>query len=177
MRPALFLSMQFASGVAYMWTGSGPYPWNGETWLGAGRILSFSAFEEGSDPKARGIVIGMSGIDTTIMSDVINDFVLGNPVMVWQGWFDDSGNLIGAPTIAWGGRMDKPSVKISGKTASIDIACETRLIENDVPAGRRRTNDDCTQLVSGDLGFSFVSGCQETTILFGGSSTIVTRNV
>lgn len=176
LRPAYFVSMTFRSGVANIWTGFGPITWNSITWQGQGKLLSISAIEEGSTVAARGISIGLSGIPTDMLTDAISDFKIAAPVLVYFGLFDAAGALIADPVQAWGGRMDKPKVRWTGPTATIDIACETKFIEMNTAVDRRRTHDDQQLDHPGDLVFSFVAGLQEKPINWGNSS-LPTNNI
>jgi hypothetical protein len=142
-------------------------------------VLSISAIEEGGTVSARGIAVGISGIDVSLLYDVMTDYQLGGPVAVYFGALDSSGALIPDPVQAWTGRTDKPTLRIDGTTASIEINCETRLIDMNVPIDRRRTSDDQQQSYPGDLGFSFVDGLQECTITMGTmqAGTLVGKNI
>ena len=173
---ALLLSMAFRSETAYLWTQSQPVSWSGQPWLGGARVLSISPVEEGLTVEARGIVVGISGIDAVLLPEVLADYQLGGPVKVWLACLDASAAIIPDPLPVWTGRMDKPTVRMNGQTATIEIACETRFIDMNVAIDRRRTSDDQQLLSAGDLAFSFVNGIQETTITFG-QSTIASRNV
>ena len=171
---AFLVSLEFKSSPAYLWTGFGDLVWNAFTWKGAGSILSTSPLVEGSTVEARGITLTLSGIDTTILPMVLSDYKLGGAVSVYLAAFYSSGTpgtIVPDPILAWAGRLDHPNVKISGQTASIEIACETRLLDMNISVERRRTNDDQTQLVPGDDGFRFVAGLQEAAITWGTATT------
>lgn len=166
-RPAFFLEGWFASGPVYLWTGIGSISWDGHTWLGIGTIGTISAVEEGTDVQARGISIGLSGIDTTILTDVMTEMQQGLPVTVYLGLFDATPALIANPVIAFRGRMDQPTINCDGTTCDISIQCESRLMDLNVPAERRYTNEDQQREYPGDRGLEFVNAIQEVTIYWG----------
>ena len=166
LNPALFVTATFATGPIYVWTGYGSIAWNGQTWLGIGTFGGISVIEEGSTIEAKGIVLTFSGFDANLVANVMGEFLLSAPVAIYLGFF--AGNtLIADPVPAWVGRMDQPTVDITGLTASISINCENRLIEMNTPVNRRYTNDDQQLVAPGDLGLSFQSGIQELTIYWG----------
>jgi hypothetical protein len=173
---AFLVSMQFRSETVYLWTGFGPLVWNELTWTGLGTILGIGIIEEGNTPDARGMTINLSGIDPVIVPEVLEDYMLGGDFAIYLAAFGSDGSVIADPILCWAGRMDKPTVKVDGKTANIAIALETRLLDMNVSIDRRRTNDDQTQLVPGDVGFQFCSGVQEITLLFGTTQT-TTKNI
>src|SRR5258708_38293571 len=85
MRPALFVEAHFVNGPIYVWTGRGSITWGGQTWLGVGTLGSISTIEEGSSIDAKGITLTMSGIDTTLLADILTEFQVGLPVLVGLG--------------------------------------------------------------------------------------------
>lgn len=170
LEPAFFVLATFATGPVYLWTGLGSLSWNGHTWLGVGSLGGISMIDEGSTVEAKGIVLSLSGIDTTLLPDVMTELVLGLPVAVYLGLFN-GGSLIASPFTAWAGRMDQPTVDVDGTHATISIACENRLVDMNSSPGRRYTNDDQQRYQPGDLGFSFVNSIQEITLFWGSAPT------
>jgi hypothetical protein len=63
--------------------------------------------------------------------------------------------------------MDKPTIDVSGTSATITINCENRLVEMNVSAERRYTHEDQQVDYPGDLGFQFVNSIQDAQIYFG----------
>lgn len=170
LRPAVFVAATFASGPMYMWSGRGPITWNGHTWTGVGAFGGVSIIEEGATVEAKGISLSLSGVDPASLADALQEIQLGLPVQVYLGLFDSSMALIADPLSSWVGRMDQPTIDISGTTATIAINCENRLLEMGVPVDRRYTQDDQQIQNPGDNGFKFVVSIQELTIFFGQSA-------
>src|ERR1700735_715468 len=83
LQPALFVSIQFATTTAYLWSGGTSVTWNGQTWAGLGSLLDISVIEYGSSLEARGIVITISGLDATLLADSMSELKLGFPVNVY----------------------------------------------------------------------------------------------
>lgn len=171
LRPAFFVQIQFGSETVYLWTGTQNIAWNGQTWLGVGALGSISTVEEGSNVEAKGVTLTLSGFDATLLTDVLVDFRLGLPVVVYLGLFDATGALIPDPITSWAGRTDQPTVEVTGETASISINCESRLLSMNVAADRRYTNDDQQIESPGDEGFKFVAGIAEMQIYWGRTPT------
>ena len=169
LRPALFVQATFVSGPLYVWSGIGPITWNGQVWIGIGTLGGVSTIEEGSTVSAKGVTLTLSGLDPTLLTDVMEEFQVGLPVMVTLGVFDDTGSLIADPVCCFSGRMDQPTIDVSGTTASIAINCENRLVEMNVSVERRYTDEDQKLDYPGDLGFQFVNGIQDAQIYFGRS--------
>lgn len=164
--PALFVQAQFVTGTVYFWSGTGNISWNAHTWVGVGSLGSVSAVNESASLEATGIALTLSGIDATLLADVLQEMQLGAPVVVYFGLFA-AGSLIADPVPSWAGRMDQPTIDIGGQTATITINCENRLVDMNVAVDRRYTFDDSQMDNPGDLGLQFVNSIQEITIWWG----------
>jgi hypothetical protein len=167
LHPALFVQATFLNGPVYVWSGAGTLSWNGQTWQGVGTLGSVSTIEEGTTVEAKGITISLSGIDNTLLTDVLGNYRLGLPVTVWLGLFDDAHNLIPDPIISFAGRMDQPTLTVGAETSTLSINCESRLLDMNVPCNRRFTQDDQQIDYPGDRGFEFVNAIQDVTIYWG----------
>ncbi len=165
--PAIFVEANFANGPVYVWSGYGSVTWNGQTWQGLGSLGSISNIEEGATVEAKGMTLTVSGVDPALLSDVLTDFQVGLPVTVWLGLFDASGSLLADPIVSFAGRMDQPTISMSGEIATIGINCESRLLDMNVSVERRYTDADQQLDYPGDLGFGFVNSIQDVTIYWG----------
>lgn len=166
-RPAFFVEAHFVNGPIYVWTGRGSIVWGGHTWIGVGTLGSISTIEEGSTIDAKGITITMSGIDSSLLADILTEFQVGLPCIVYLGLFDETLTLIDDPYKSWAGRMDQPTIDVDGQTCTISINCENRLVEMNVAVDRRYTNEDQQLDYPGDRGMEFVSSIQDVTIYWG----------
>jgi hypothetical protein len=169
LRPAIFVQMQFTSTTVYIWSGVGSVSWNGQTWMGIGSLLSVSSIEDASTVEARGITVTLSGLDPTLLSDCLSEFQLGLPVSLYFGLYS-GGSLITTPITSWSGRMDQPTIDVSGDTATIAINCENRLLDMNTPVDRRYTNQDQQMTWPGDLSMQFVDGIQDMTLYLAGAA-------
>jgi hypothetical protein len=167
LNPALFVEAHFVTGPIYLWSGSGTISWNGQTWQGVGSLGSVSTIAEGSTVEAKGIVLVLSGIDTSILADVLQEFQTGAPVLVYLGLLDDAGTLIASPITSWSGRMDTPTIEVGAETATVSINCEHRLIELNIAVDRRYNQIDQGIDFPGDNAFNFVPSVQEKQIFWG----------
>jgi hypothetical protein len=86
---------------------------------------------------------------------------------VWLGNFNAAGVLMPDPIVCWAGRTDQPTLDVSAETSTIEINCESRLLEMNVAVDRRYTNEDQQLDYPGDRAFEFVSSIQEVVIYWG----------
>jgi len=169
LRPAIFFQAQFASGTIYLWSGIGTISWNGQNWTGVGSLGKISAIEEGTGIEAKGVTVQLSGIDPAMLADALQELQLGTPAAIYLALFDTSSppQLIADPLVCWAGRVDQPTIEVSGESATISLNCENRLLDMNVAVDRRYTLDDSHIENPDDLGFMFVNSLQEQTISWG----------
>lgn len=171
LQPRFFVSIQFASGSVYLWTGIGSVSWNGQTWTGLGALLNLVPIETAPTVEARGVTIMLSGFDATLMPDLQQQFQLGLPVSIYYtDW--NNGTPLTPPIAAWSGRTDQPIFDVAGGKATVSLACENRLIDMNVRCERRHTNEDQQMQYPGDLAFQFVYAIQDITLFIGGQANV-----
>lgn len=166
-RPAIFVEIHFATGPVYVWTGAGSVSWGGVTWIGVGQFGNISPVEEGATVQARGITLTLSGVDPTLLNDVLNEYEQNLPVIVYFGVRDNTGALVPNPITSWAGRTDQPTIAVDGESATISIACENRLVILNNSVERRYTDADQKRDYPDDRGFEFVTAIQNVTIYWG----------
>lgn len=167
--PVIFCEMEFPSGTVRIWTGAGAITWDSNTWDGSEDLVSFSPMPEVTDGSSQGVTISVSGVDSDLLSDAINDDFQGSAVRIWLGCLDSSGAVVGDPFQFFGGSMDKGMVRDDGSSAVIEIQVESRLIDQIRPIQWRYTHEDQKKLYTGvtDKGLEFVPKIQDVEIVWG----------
>lgn len=156
-RPALLCEIQFPTGTVNIWTGQGTITWDSKTWTGTGELVGFSSFPETTDGSSQGTQIILSGIDSTILDDSVNDEFQGSPVSIWVAILSESGTVTADPFKQFGGLIDTGEIRDDGEKATITINAESRLIDHLRPRQWRYTNQDQQKLYPGDKGFEFIA--------------------
>ena len=110
------------------------------------------------------MVITLSGCDTSLLPEVLNQTVLGSPVTIVLALYDASGTIVSSPATIWSGRLDQPKISVGAESFTIELACESRLMDMNVPCNRVYTNEDLQLTTPGDLGCSFVSSLAQRTL-------------
>jgi hypothetical protein len=185
-RIALLASMQFASSTEYVWTGIGPFAWNGMTFQGVGDMGSVSTISEDSNVEAKGITIELNGISPNNLTNVLSETRILGLVQIWLAVFDPvTGVLISDPVMIYQGKMDEPATNDGAETCICDINVENALVDLNRPCYRRYTNDDqqldlaatLTRLglpaTTLDTGMRFVPGLQERVTFWGTSPSSI----
>ncbi len=156
LRPILLVKLEFDSGDLNLWTGIGDLVFGGDTYIGAGDLLSFSRIEETSNLKAIGMAAILSGIPSSIISIALAEDYMGRPVTIWFGSLSSTGALIADPEPIFAGLIDIVPIEDAGDTATIQIQAENRLVRLEESRVRRYTPEDQAIDYSGDKGLDFV---------------------
>lgn len=166
-RPAIFVAADFVDGTVYVWNGLGSIDWNGHTWTGIGSLGSVSTIEEGANVQARGATLTLSGLDPAILTEVMTQYKVTAPVTIWLGLFDTDGDLIPDPVISFSGRMDQPTLTVTGPSGTLNINCENRLLDMNISVEKRYSDQDQKLDFPDDRGFEWVNAIQSITIFWG----------
>lgn len=169
--PLYLVEAQFDSGTVRYWNGYTDLTALGETWLGAGNLMSVSAVEETSEIRAAGMQLGFSGIPTAMLSVVLAEDYQGRPVNFYLGALDTAtGAVVADPMLVFNGRIDTMPIVEDGKTATIVASVESRLIRLEQASRRRYTHEDQQVDFPGDLGLQHVAAIQDVQIVWGVAS-------
>ncbi len=166
-RPVLFVEAQFQTGTVYIWSGIGTVSWNGQTWNGMGDLLRVAPIDETTSGQARGVTISLSGIPSGLLADVLVEVQAQQPVSLWIGYLDSSGNVIADPELRWYGTIDLVKISEGEETSTIEVSVESKLIDLGRARERHWTNADQQMLYPGDLGFYQLDGIQQVKITWG----------
>ena len=82
----VFLEFDFLSGASRVCSREHSVDWNGETWLGAGRVGSIEPLEEGGALQARGLAMTLSALPGGMLATALTPGEYkGREVRVWFG--------------------------------------------------------------------------------------------
>lgn len=174
-RPIVFYQGEFSTGTLRLWSGFGSITWNGQTWTGAGQLLTIQAATEVQGVQAVNFSVALNGLSASILSLNIGAARQGLAGTVWLGALDSSGNIVVDPAIVFKGRLDVPDVLDSGETCNISVSYESSLIDLNRPRIRRYTNGDQTISYPTDKGMEFIEQLQNATLAWGGAGPQTVR--
>jgi hypothetical protein len=162
----MFVELDFASGFLRVTTAGYDVTWNGYTWTGVGLLGSVEAITEDTALQANGIKLGLSGVDTAIISIALQESYQGRAAKIWLAFVNDAGAIVADPLLIFVGRMDTMTVQ-DGETATVLLQLENDLAAWDRPRVRRFTDADQQAEYPGDLGMQFVTEVAQRTITWG----------
>jgi hypothetical protein len=129
--PVVLAQITFKSQTMYAWTGPNSIVWNGNTYLGVGKLGTISDINEGTEIRADGTSVSLNGIDNDILSECLEDVQLGAPAKLWFGNFVPGTQVfIGEPYLYFSGLVDQPTVTPGLETSTITIALENQMINH-----------------------------------------------
>lgn len=164
--PIILYEGEFDGGTIHLWSGIGTIAWNGNTYTGAGQVLSVSAIEETVEVRAAAVQVGLSGLPSAIVSLALSSARQGKKGRLWLGFMDASNAIIADPYLIFTGLLDVPTMDETGDTATVTVSYENRLVGLLVANDRRYTPEDQHVEFPGDTGFDFVAGLQDATIIW-----------
>lgn len=128
LRPALLIEARFTSGYLRLWTGVGNVVVDGETYSGAGRMLSIEPVIETTSVEAAPLKITLSGIPADLLAQSLEEVRQGAPARIKQAFVDQNGAIISSPYTAWEGKIGACVIDESAETAAIGVTVENSLV-------------------------------------------------
>lgn len=157
LRPIILFTGLFDSGAARFWTGRGPFEWDGNIFTGSGTLISMTAAEETLQLKASGAAFKLSGLETSLLSAVLDEPMQGRVITAHLGAVDRNMTQPNPPVQIFKGFADQPIIELGAKTCDITIKAENAL--RDLFKSRVSLYSDVDQQARypGDTGFRHVA--------------------
>lgn len=162
--PCVLVDLTLTTGVTYIWSGIGTLTYSGHDYLGVGSLGTLGDIIEGTDVKADGTTITLSGIDPTLLNDCLLDIQLGAPVTIWFGLFYNGAVISATPLCV--GTVDKPTIPITPDAISITLSIENRMINLQRATNRRYTSGDQNYYYPDDSGFLHVEELSDIALVW-----------
>lgn len=167
LKPFYAVELLFDSGDIRFWTGYGDINVNSEVWTGSGTVLSFSSTNEATDLSANGMTLTFSGLESTIVSLLLQENYRGRSAKVYLGALGANNLPVSDMYQIFAGRMDIMALSENGETATVAITVENVLIDLDRPRARKLTNEEQLKRFAADNSLSNVANLQDRQISWG----------
>lgn len=169
-RPFLALRIELPDPV-YVWTGIGTLVFddadgNSRNWLGAGGVGAIDAIGEATDGSATGIRAVLYDVPSEFRDDIADQAVRGALFEVYCGALNETYQQVEGVALVWKGKLDDYKINDAGETLSVEVAGESRAIDQRRPAIKRFTDEYQQRKHAGDLFFQFVPQMTEVSILW-----------
>ena len=138
----LLVDIDFASGNLYAHEGTGTISFQGNDYIGVGKLGAVDgSVQDSLDVIARPITLTISGVDSALVNSAMTEDYQGRSVTIYLAFISRAtGALIASPEVTWEGRMDYMEIDLSAGGGSIKINCEHRLRRE--PRIARFTSED-----------------------------------
>lgn len=161
-RPFFAVELLFDSNAVRLWTGTGDLSHEGNTYSGAGDLMSISEVEETSEISAKGANLIISGVESNTLSLALATAYQGRKGTIYFGFFDDSGSPFLVEIFS--GYMDEMNIEEGPQTSTVEIKIENKLIDLERPRVRRFTSGYQKTQYPTDRGLDFVEFIQDKDI-------------
>jgi hypothetical protein len=168
-KPLLLVELFFTSTLRF-WNGVGDLTFETNTYTGAGNLINIRDITETSNIEARGVIIELSGIPSTLLAVALAEPYQGRKVILRFATLDASDSIISDPFPFFTGKADVMEIEESGETASIRLSAESDLVSLKRVSERRRTPEDQRITYDPDTFFDKVTSLQSTDIVWGRGS-------
>lgn len=169
-RPFIAIKIDLPDPV-YVWTGRGDLIFLdadavSHTWQGAGDLGSIDTIGESSDGSATGIRATLNQIPSEFAADIEDQATRGAVFELYFGALNETYQTIVATQLVWKGKVDQYKITDAGDQLSVEIAAESRAIDQRRPAIKRFTDEYQQRMHPGDKFFEFVPQMTEVSILW-----------
>ena len=170
---ALFFALkaEFDTDDILLWSGTDDLVIASETYTGAGNLLSISNTEDNLELKSNGLVITLSGMDTTIVNYALTENYQNRPLTLFMGYVMGGTIEVAGTLTIFKGRMTSLVINDAPDGSTVTIDAENRLVDLDRPSNLRYTKESQNFLHSGDTGFNRVASLQDKQINWGKTSS------
>ena len=164
--PYFAVEFMLDSAPLRFWSGYGDRDIGGETYIGAGELISISGLEEVNDLSAKALTISLSGISGTVISMALQEPYQRRKCRVYFG--DAS---VSDVVEVFTGSLNKMTIEDSAETGTVTVLVDSKLVEADRSSARRYTSENQKARYSGDTFFDYVALIQDAEILWGRKSS------
>jgi hypothetical protein len=170
---ALFFAVkaEFDTDNILVWSGIDDLVIGSDTYTGAGTLLSVSNSEDNLELTSNGLVVSLSGMDTTIVNYALTENYQNRPLTLFMGYVMGGTNEVAGTLTIFKGRMTSLVINDAPDGSTVTIDAENRLVDLDRPSNLRYTKESQNFLHSGDTGFNRVASLQDKQINWGTKSS------
>jgi hypothetical protein len=154
--PTLMAKMMFDT-PSYAHTGLGNIIYDGNTYLGLGKVAGVAGLEESESLVPAAIRLSLNGLDPDLLAEVLDSSTFGSRITLMIGYRQDDGLLVPSttPWIFYKGRVENAD-STRGKNNSISITIQHDLAVLSRKVGSKYTNEEQQRRYPGDTAFQHI---------------------
>ena len=124
---ACAVKAEFDTDDILIWSGIDDISIDSETYTGAGTLLNISETEDTSELKSTNVVVGLSGMDTTVMNYALTDNYQNRPLTIYMIFVYASTNEVVGKLTLFKGRMTSIGIQDDPAGSTITVNAENKL--------------------------------------------------
>lgn len=165
---AEFLTLAFPSGTIYLAKGDRAYTWGGNTYSATGQWESIGNYNEAADNAPRPMQLVISGVDATLLSDVIGTQIQWAQITYALGFTDVTGALLDSPSFVAPAFLGDCTIVLGENTGEIRITAENLLADiQNRQSGCLHTDADQKARYAGDTFYLNIASLINKIIYWG----------
>ena len=178
-RPVVLATLEFDSptGTLRLHTGIGDLSASiggaSQTFTGVGDLANVETIGEGADLIAQNVRLIMSGLDTVLSAQALQQNSVLRPCTLHLGMLGSDNTLLDAPVELFKGFVDRPNFGVPhapDEQTTISLAAENFLVVLSRENGRLFNEADHQSEFPGDLGLQYVSQMEDVKLIWGGQT-------
>ena len=155
-RPVFAAEFDFSDGFSRFQSGQGDLTLDGNTYTGAGDLLSVEFPSETTRKEVSTGTVVISGIPAGTLADVLPGEYKGRGMSLWLAFLNSSHAVI-ANAVEYKLKMDTVTIQEGGESSAVSITGKSRHAEAGRPANARYTKEDQTHRYPLDTGLQWIS--------------------
>ena len=164
------LKLDFDTETILLHTGIGEITIGGDTYEGAGTLLSISDIEDSSDLKSSGVTFSLSGMNADVLGYALTENYQNRIATLKMAFLSGGTDHVQGVMDIYTGRMVQITINDNPQAgATITVQTENRLIDMRRPSNYRYTKESQNYLYPGDTSLDEVAKIQDMEILWGRS--------
>ncbi len=160
--PFYAVEMMFDTAPVRFWTGIGNRTLEGNTYIGAGSLITIGDLEEVGDLSAKSVTITLSGLTQEIVALALVEPYQRRLCRIMLG-------AVGSSDVIemFSGKMNTMTIEDAPEGATVNLTLESRLVELGRARPRRYNHESHIARYPGDMFFSYVADLQDRQIPWG----------
>lgn len=131
--------------------------YSSNTYSASDHLLRVGEAKESRELRVNTLSLSLSGVEQTYISLFLGSDYVNRQIIMYKAAIDDAGAIIGAPFVAFDGRLTRYEITESGDGSEVVIEAASHWADFDKKAGRLTNNNSQQQYFLGDVGFEYAA--------------------